>query len=309
MRTLFHIVVILLVLGFSGWSMMPYEQELAEDLHSLKLVPPRLSLEDRSRLKQKAFVATYGSLRPAIAAIMSVQTTTHHSNQDWEKLEEDFEEIVLLDPHNIYYWETASWHMALNAAADRIEDNSIPEIRRKKEFQKYIDKGREIYDQGLRINPKSWELLRYKARLLSNRHRNPDYKAAIATYREILALPDISANLRSSTEISILFMMLEIPELHQETYDYALELFNESERFRVPTVQNAVFIGQNHPLNKVSKKLTINDIYGSESNAFRLFRIKWKLRHLGQKPYGVESALRELEQKYKIPQNRRLFPN
>jgi len=57
-----NLLVIFVILGITGWIRLPIEQKLAEDLHELKLVPPRLSLEERSRLKQKAFIATYGSL-------------------------------------------------------------------------------------------------------------------------------------------------------------------------------------------------------------------------------------------------------
>lgn len=309
MDKLINIIVIIAVLGVTGWLRMPYEQSLSEELHKLKLVPPRLSLEDRTKLKQKAFVATYGSLRPTIAAFMSSNSSRYHSDQEWDKIENAFSEIVLLDPYNTFYWDQASWHMASNAAADVRDDETLTEVRRKKEFEKYIQKGKDILNQGIRINPGEWKLLNLKAMLESNRHRSPNYAAAVDTYREILDMPDIPEYVRMQTELKILHVMQQLPERHQESYDYALELFHRDKRYRVDTVTNEVFIGQNHPLNNVRKAMPLNEIYGTNQRALDKLKIKWQRRKLGQKPYGVKAAIQKLENKLRIPQDKRLFPH
>ncbi len=156
MNRLINIVVILAVLGVTGWLRMSYEQKLSKELHELKLVPPRLSLKDRSRLKQKAFIATYGSLRPTIAAFMSDQTENYHSDQEWDKIEDSFDEIVLLDPYNLHYWDMASWHMASNAAVAKQQDKSLTEVGKDQVFRKYIQKGKNILDRAIVVNPGDW---------------------------------------------------------------------------------------------------------------------------------------------------------
>lgn len=309
MNRLLNIVVILAVLGVTGWLRMPYEQKLSEELHARKLVPPRLSLEDRTRLKQKAFVATYGSLRPTIAAFMSVTTTRYHSDQEWDKIEDSFSEIVLLDPYNIYYWDQASWHMASNAAADKRDDKTLTEVGRQKAFKTYIQKGKDILDQAIKINPGEWKLLTLKAMLESNRYRNPDYAAAVETYRELLEIPDLHPRIRMQTELKILHVMQQLPDRHQESYDYALELFHRANHYRVDTVTNEIWIGQNHPLNKVAKRMTLEEIYGTNQRALEKLKIKWQRRELGQKPYGVEKAIQELENTLRVPQEKRVFPH
>jgi len=309
MNRLLNIVVILAVLGVTGWLKMPYEQQLSEEMHALKLVPPRLSLKDRSRLKQKAFVATYGSLRPTIAAFMSVKTDDYHSDQEWDKIEDSFDEIVLLDPYNFFYWDQASWHMASNAAVDKQQDESLTEVGKQQVFKKYIQKGRDILDRGIEVNPGDWRYLNLKARLESNRYRNPDYAAAIETYRELLEIPDLAQHIKRSTEFSIQHCMQYLPECHQMSYNHALELFERGKRYRVPTVQNEILIGQNHPLNEVTNRLSLSEIYGSDKAAYKELRIKWQRRRLGQKPYGVEKSIQELENKLKVPQDKRVFPH
>ena len=309
MNRLINILVILAVLGVTGWFKMPYEQNLAEELHRLKLVPPRLTLNERSLLKQKAFVATYGSLRPTIAAFMSIQTTNYHSNQEWDKIENAFNEILLLDPYNFHYWDMASWHMASNAAIDKQEVKGLTEVGKEQIFKKYIQKGRDIVDKSVEVNPGDWRFLSLKARLESNRNRNPDYAKAIETYRKILKLPNLPKNIVRATRIEIQFCMQLLPERHQESYDHALELFLLDSTYHVPTVQNEILIGQNHPLNKISRPLSLIEIYGSEVKAYEELKIKWKRKDLGQKPYGVEETIRELEIKLEIPHHKRVFPN
>ena len=308
MRPLLNIIVILAVLAVTGWLRMPYEQKLSEELHTLKLVPPRLSLEERSKLKQKAFVATYGSLRPTIAAFMSVKTTNYHSDQDWDKIEDSFKEIVLLDPYNFYYWDQASWHMASNAASDKQNDDSLTEVGRKQQFQKYIQKGKDIINQSIKANPSDWRYLNLKAKLEANRYRNPDYAAAVDTFNQILKIPDLPQHVTRTTSLEILFAMQKLPKRHQESYNLAMELFEKNTSYRVPTLLNEILIGQNHPLNNVNKPMSLTQIYGSHLNAYKKLKIKWQRRALGQKPYGVQKAIQQLENKLNISQQQRLFP-
>ena len=309
MNRLINIVVILAVLGVTGWLRMPYEQKLSKELHELKLVPPRLSLQDRSRLKQKAFIATYGSLRPTIAAFMSVRTTRYHSDQEWDKIENSFEEIVLLDPYNYYYWDMASWHMALNAAIDKQGDKILTEVGKDQVFRKYIKKGHDIIDRAIVVNPGDWRYLNLKGRLESNRYRNPNYTAAVETYRELLEIPDLADHIMRSTRITIQYCMQQLPERHQESYDHAVELFEKGESYQVPTIQHEILIGQNHPLNVISNRLSLSEIYGSDKEAYTDLKIKWKRRELGQKPYGVEKSIQELENRLQITQDKRVFPH
>jgi pyruvate/2-oxoacid:ferredoxin oxidoreductase alpha subunit len=100
-----------------------------------------------------------------------------------------------------------------------------------------------------------------------------------------------------------------LPERHQEAYDHALELFRSGEQYHVPTVLNEILIGQNHPLNAVSKPLSLSEIYGSDQKAYEILKIKRQRSELGQKPYGIEESIRKLENKLQIAQDKRLFPH
>ena len=101
--------------------------------------------------------------------------------------------------------------------------------------------------------------------------------------------------------------MQNLPERHQESYDYALELYHLDNSYRTPVILNEILIGQNHPLNTVKHPMSYKEIYGSNKEALRRLTTKWKTRNLGQKPYGVEKSIKELENILNTPQNERVF--
>jgi len=301
-----NLLVILVVLAITGKIRMPFEQKLAEDLHAHKLVPPRLTLKERSRLKQKAFVATYGSLRPTIAAFMSSATVSLQSNQEWDKIEHTFEEILLLDPYNYYYWDTASWHMVSNAAKDKQNDQSLTEVAKQKVFKEYIQKGKDIIDQGIAVNPDNWKFLELKAKVLSDRFRNPDYAQAIEVNKQLLKMPNLPPHIERITHIKILYQMIQLPERYQEAYDLSLELFQKGSQYHSPIVLNQILISQNHPLIKVESPMSLIEIYGSAEEALDTMKFKLRGNHKGQKLYGLKENLRTLEEQFDVPIEERL---
>lgn len=309
MKNLKNIIIILLVLAITGKIRMPIEQKLAEELHSHKLVPPRLSLEERSRLKQKAFIATYGSLRPTIAAFMSSASVSLHTNLEWDKIEKQFEEIILLDPYNYFYWETASWHMATNAAGNKKNDSNLTDIAKKRIFEKYIQKGREIVDRGIKVNPDNWKFIELKAKMLADRYRNPEYAKAIEINKQLLKRDDIPKQIERIINIKVLAHTQQFLERHQELYEIAISLFQRGGQYRTPVVLNQLFVSQNHPLTIVQSPMTIIEIYGSEREALRHLTILWKGGRTSQKLYGVEDTIRNLEQILYVPINNRIFPH
>ena len=304
-----NLLVIFVVLAITGWIRIPIEQKLAEKLHEHKLVPPRLSLEERARLKQKAFVATYGSLRPTIAAFMSTATVSLHGRQDWDEIEKQFEEIVLLDPYNFYYWDTSSWHMAYNASIDLKKNSDLTEIGKERVFRKYIQKGRDIIDKGIQINPDDWRFLEIKANLLAHRFRTPDYAKAIEVNKKLLEHYELPYHTERLINVKLLSYIQKSPDKHQEAYDLAFKLFQRGGIYRTPVVVNQIFTSQNHPLTTVKNPMSLAEIYGSERNALKDLKIIWNSPDKDLKTYGVEDTIRKLEKQFNIPNKERVFPH
>jgi len=239
---------------------------------------------------------------------MSTATAALHSKQEWDKIEEQFEEIVLLDPYNFYYWDTASWHMAYNASIDIRKNSNLTEIGKEREFKKYIQKGKDIIDKSIKVNPDNWRFLEIKANLLGHRFRNPDYAKAIVN-KKLLELPDVPPHVERLVNMRILSYTQQIPEKHQEAYQIAQKLFQRGGNYRMPVVLNQLFNSQHHPLTQVSEPMSLTEIYGSKLNAWKNLRIRWNSTAKHLKPYGVEETIRILENQLNIPSEHRVFPH
>ncbi len=308
-QLIINIGFILVVIVITGIIRMPIEQKLTEELLEKKLIPERVTLENRLALKQKGFTAGLGSFRPTMAAFIDIAASNSHSEQDWVSLEKAYEDILLLDPRNPYYWEIGSWHMISNAAGDSLENEELPYLTRHKLYHKYIDKGEEMLRRSLEKNPDNWKVRILTPRHYSSRHRRPDYNKAADEYMKLSNMENNLDMQRKFHKRLSLYSLNKIKRRHQESYDLALALFKQDELNHVPSLLTSVWVGQNHPLNTVTHKYTLEQIFGSLHKAYKILRIQWKFKNKAEERYGIEQALRKLEKDLRIPQNKRVFPH
>ncbi len=287
---------------------MPYEQQLSEELLEQKLIPKRLNLESRLALKQKGFAAGFGSLRPTIAAFMSLAASNDHSNQDWVGLEQKYEDILLLDPHNYYYWSMASWHLISNASSDSKNQEGLPYLTRNKLYNEYIDKGEALINQGMKVNPNNWRVHSLSPNHYSSRFRRPNYEKAADEYDRVSQMNGVPDGRRLLMQRFRLYSLNKVPDRHQEAYDLAVKLFQDTPENHLPSLLTSVWVGQNNPLNKVTKKYSAEQIFGNKREAYRALKIQWNFKNKLEEKYGIENALRKLENELKVPQKNRIFP-
>jgi len=301
-------VVILTVLAITGILRMPYEQKLSEELLELKLVPERLNLESRLALKQKGFAAGFGSLRPALAAFMYIGASNDHSSQDWEGLEQKYEDILLLDPHNYYYWSMASWHLISNASGDIMSKEELPYLTRNKLYNEYIDKGEAIIERGIKVNPDDWRINLLSPKHYASRFRRPNYEKAADEYNRVSKMAGVPRAERLLMQRFRLYCLNKVPDRNQEAYDLAVKLFEDTPDNHLPSLLASVWVGQSNPLNKVKKKYTLEQVFGNKREAYRALRIQWKFKNKLEDKYGIEDALRKLENEFDVPLDKRIFP-
>jgi len=304
-----NLIVIITVLVITGIVRMPYEQRLAEELLEKKLIPERLNLESRLALKQKGFTAGFGSFRPTIAAFLSLAASNDHSDQDWVGLEQKYEDILLLDSHNPHYWEMASWHLISNAASDSLNKDGLPYLTRFRLYHDYIDKGEAIIERGMEVNPNDWRIHILSPNHYSSRFRRPNYIKAAKEFDRVSRMDGISDVRRLLMQRFGLYSLNKVPDLHQEAYELALKLFEDTQDNHLPSLLTTVWVGQNNPLNIVRKKYTVEEIFGNKREAYRVLKIQWNFKNSMEEKYGIESALRKLEEELKIPHNKRIFPH
>ena len=110
-KTTRNLIVIAAVLCGTGYFRMPKEQKFMEDLRERKIAHPQIDSEIWSKMGQTSLAGTFGGLRSVMASFMSIGAYDHFENNDWYKLEKDFEVItsrsvqcVLLE-----HWCLAPW--------------------------------------------------------------------------------------------------------------------------------------------------------------------------------------------------------
>lgn len=315
-KTLTNMLVILVVLGITGAIRLPFEQKLSEEMREAKLIPPRFDMEARAQLKQKSFAAAFGSLRPAMASMISITAIDHFKNQEWDQLEQDFTDATLLDPRNVYYWDTGSWHLATNASSDLQNNRNLSQLEREKGFREYIQRGKDFLDRGISMNPDSWKIRRLKATLQANSFRLPNYEDAVKTYDEILSMDSIPADKRIDIEQDRLSSLIKIPSMHQEAYDAAYKLYHSGKEPHFPLVLMALQVGQNHPLNKINKRISLPRMYGGDKvRAYKDLLTYWLHKDELEQSYGIKEGILELEkhlskkEMYRVRRILRVPPN
>ena len=307
-KTLTNILVITGVLGITGALRLSFEQKLADDMKEAKLVPPRFDMETRAKLKQKGFAAAFGSLRPAMASFVSINAIEHFKDKEWNQLEEDFTEATLLDPRNVYYWDTGSWHLATNASSDMYNKKGLSFLEREKGFREYIQRGKDFLDRGIRTNPDNWKIHLLKGKLEANSYRLPDYKASVKTFDHILSMKGIPESDRLDVEQERLNSLIKIPSMHQEAYDAALKLYQAGEKQHFPLVLTAIIVGQNHPLNKVTYPISLRRLYKEDGKrAYKDLITYWKNKDDLEQDHGIKNSILSLESHLKVPANQRFF--
>lgn len=291
MKSILKFLVVLVVLVFFGWLRMPFEQRLSQQLTDAHLLSPSFDRESRASLSQKGFVASFGSLRPMLAAFTALSTTNYHGKSDWEGLEEAIDTTVLLDPYNAYYWDLGAWHLAYNASTSCLENEELPPLRRRWLFEDYINKGDQLYVRGIAANPDAVHLRLERARLWSSSHKIEDYPKVAQILEKTLSECPLSLRQHQRVRADLFYTLLRIPERANEAYILGRKLYEESSKNHFPSLINGLCALQMHPKVKVDDPLNMSQLYGSRADA---------IKHLGNylsdndshKPrYGVQDLL------------------
>ena len=266
-----YLICFAAVLGV-GTLRFPYELCLSKDLKERRLIAPSFDAEARAGLSQKAWVAGFGSLRPALASFYSLGAIRFHASSNWRMLEERIEQVLLLDPYNPYYWNDGAWHLAYNAAADVLEDESLAPLERKGQFKEWILKGDALYQRGIEVNPEDLKLRLERARLWSSPLRILDYPKVVEILESCLVdleLPD--ARVRR-IKLDQFYSLLRIPGREQAAYELGRSLFDADPKRASSSLMNGLCALQLHPEVEVINPLSLNEIYGDRQFAKKLLR-------------------------------------
>lgn len=142
-----------LMLLAGGALRMPMEAGLTAELKERSLLQEPLEAGTRERIDQTSWAVTLGGLRTLVATFSYLQAFTAFTEQNWADVEEAMNTTVDLAPRTPHYWEEGMRHLAMNASSYYLHESGLPRLRARAEWRKYILKGREFIERGIRNNP------------------------------------------------------------------------------------------------------------------------------------------------------------
>ena len=143
----------------------------------------------REKLGQGLALAFLGGFRGLAANALMLEAHTAWENQQWVRVRSALELATMLQPRVAMFWDTASWHLAWNAAVAAEQYSGEPnETRRRMEARRWVEAGRDLLERGTKAVPEKALLFQRLGDLYWQ--RLADYSSAARWYREALSKGD-----------------------------------------------------------------------------------------------------------------------
>ena len=226
-------LVAILLLALAGAVLLPWQIGLQHRAKTAGFRNISLNLGLREQIGQSGFLAALSGFRSPLAALLWIEAHTAWEKTEWGRMASLFDTVTTLQPHNLLYWDIASWHMAWNASAAALQDTkqASPALRERAARQ-YIALGRDILERGIRNNPSDYLLYERLGILL--RDKQQDHSAAADAFAKAASMSSSPAYIKrfAAYEVS------KVPGREKEAYDRLRSLYEGGERF--PTLLSRV---------------------------------------------------------------------
>ena len=215
-------VVIAAILCF-GAVRLPLEQKIpAQDR--------QLTLGLREQIGQLGFAAALSGFRSIVADIVFIQAHVAWERTEWARVLLLLREATALQPQSIMFWDMAAWHMAWNASAAVMNDESQPLTARVRKQRQYFDLGKDFLERGIQYNPENPRLYEAMARLYEQKYN--DHLRASEFFAKAAALPGAMSYDRRFSAYELSYC----DGREREAYAKLRALYDESEKERLPTL-------------------------------------------------------------------------
>jgi tetratricopeptide (TPR) repeat protein len=223
-------LVLALVLGF-GAVRVPIERSFDRDRRAAGLrddIDVRLSV--REQVNQAALFAMLGGLRSLVAAVWDLWARDAWSKTNYGEVEQDYRFMQQLQPRVFYYWDMGQWMMAYNAASyyrfRNRERRGLDDLL----YDSYVEKGRQMIEDGIRNLPNDWRLYQALAMLYSQRYPTRDYAKIAAAWERAAAQPDAPAFARRFHA----YALAQVPGREEEARRRLQQAYDEAPKDRLP---------------------------------------------------------------------------
>lgn len=278
------------VLMTAGFVRMHVEQAMTADFRKQGLLLQPLELELKEKLGQNSSAVALAGLRTLVATFTHLKVTECFSRQKWFDLEKAMNTTVQLAPRGTYYWDIGGWHLGTNASTYYRSEAGLPELRARAEAKRWVLKGREFFQRGIRNNPDDWRLQVALGNLCSDPFRYPDDALAAEAYAGAVA----TGQAPPSVQRALLFARVRAGIDLAGSREKVRELL-ANPRNRVPTLLCIAYVLEaraDPPEDPVARAV---EIFGSEEKALRNLGSYFLNIHDRLPMDGVELAVRLLE--------------
>jgi hypothetical protein len=202
-----------ILLLFSGAALIPFQQHLEKSAEEAHFRKTALNLDLREQIGQMGFLAALSGFRSPLAMFLWINAHIAWENTEWGRMLGLLNTVTTLQPRSIPYWEMSAWHMAWNASAAAMQDETQPsEALRIRAQRQYFQIGKNFLESGIRNNPDNYKLYFELGNLL--REKYEDHCGAAEAFLKAARFPDAPAYcLRSAA-----YEMAECPGREREAY-------------------------------------------------------------------------------------------
>ena len=190
MKPIAAVAVALVLLLVWGGAKIPWEKAMARDQRKATYGfsgPTTVAI--REKVGQGLALAALGGFRGLAANALMLQAHGAWEEQQWVRVRSALELATMLQPRVAVFRDTASWHLAWNAAvaAERYSGETS-ETKRKMEARRWVEAGRDLLERGTKAVPEKALLFQRLGDLYWQ--RLGDYQEAAKCYREALSKGD-----------------------------------------------------------------------------------------------------------------------
>jgi hypothetical protein len=189
------------------------------------------NLDLREKIGQLGFIAALSGFRAMLADFLFIEAHVAWERTEWGRVLFLFRQVTTLQPHVPLFWDMAAWHMAWNASAAAMNDQSQPRLAlRVKAQREYFALGQDFLERGIKNNPDKPQLYEALARL--HRDKFGDHARASEFFAKAAVLPGAPSYDKRFSAYE--FSYCEGSE--REAYQRLRALYDEGEKERLPTL-------------------------------------------------------------------------
>lgn len=287
-----------IVLLATGGLRLGFEERLTESFRRDGLLDRPLDIGLREKIGQNSSAVALAGLRTLVATFTHLQATDDFYATRWTDLAKAMDATVQLAPRASYYWDIGGWHIGVNASAWYRHESGLPPLRARAEARRWVEKGREFFERGIRNNPDDWRLAAALGNLCSDPYRFPDDSRAAAAYARAIATGRAPLYVQRASLIADSRAAEDPAKTLAEIRDLLAEPVN-----RVPTLLCLAYALDQRLSPAGNPSSRVLEIFGSEEKALRNLGGYFLNVHDRLPMDGVETAVRVLEQRLHIAPN------